>query len=252
MRTSVLKLDEDEHALLITMHHIISDGWSLGVFVSELAALYEAYSKGEPSPLGELPIQYADFAVWQRNWLQGDVLQEQLDYWKQKLGGNPHPLELPTDRPRPAIQTFRGALESFELSEELSKALNDLSRSEDVTMFMTLLAAFKTLMYRYTGEEDILVGTPIANRNRVEIEGLIGFFVNTLVMRTDVSGNPSFKELLKRVREQSLEAYAHQDVPFEKLVEELQPERDMSAILFRALPVAEHANAGKGIDRINP
>ena len=228
LRATLLRLDAEEHVLLLMMHHIVSDDWSIKVFNQELAVLYEAFSAGKPSPLPELPIQYADFAVWQRQWLQGEVLEEQLSYWKQQLGGSLPVLELPTDRPRPAVQTFEGAIQSFVLSSDLTNALKALSRREGVTLFMTLLAAFRTLLYRYTGQWDILVGSPIANRNRAEIERLIGFFVNTLVLRIDLSGNPTFRELLCRVREVTLEAYAHQDLPFEKLVEELQPERDMS------------------------
>ena len=175
-----------------------------------------------------LQVQYADYAVWQRGWLQGEVLESQLRYWKQQLEGAPQVLELPTDRPRPAVQTFRGERRSVTLSRELSEGLKRLSRAEGVTLFMTLLAAFQALLYRYTGQEDLVVGSPIANRNRAEIEGLIGFFVNTLVLRTDLSGSPSFQELLRRVRSTCLEAYAHQDLPFEKLVEELQPERNLN------------------------
>ncbi len=185
-------------------------------------------SARKPSPLPELPIQYADFAVWQRNWLQGKVLDSQLSYWKKQLAKAPPLLELPTDRPRPAVQTFHGARQYLHLPKSLSGALNALSRREGVTLFMTLLAAFKTLLYRYTGQDDIVVGSPIANRNRREIEGLIGFFVNTLVLRTDLSGNPTFRELLGRVHGVALGAYAHQDLPFEKLVEELKPDRDLS------------------------
>jgi len=228
LRATLLRLNEEEHVLLLTMHHIVSDGWSMGVFNRELAVLYEAFSAGEPSPLPELPIQYADFAVWQRGWLQGEVLEEQLAYWRQHLGDDLPVLELPTDRPRPAAQSFRGAHQTFVLSNALTESLKALSRQEGVTLFTTLLAAFKTLLYRYTGQEDVVVGSPIANRNRSEIEGLIGFFVNTLVLRTDLSGNPTFRELLGRVREVTLGAHDHQDLPFEKLAEALQPERDLS------------------------
>jgi len=235
LRATLLKLGEEEHVLLLTMHHIISDGWSTGVLIREMAALYEAFSTGEPSPLPDLPIQYADFAVWQRQWLHGEVLETQLAYWKQQLVGVPV-LELPTNRPRPAIQTLRGARQSLELTRTMTEALKALSRQEGGTLFMTLLAAFKTLLHRYTGQDDIVVGSPIANRNRAEIEGLIGFFVNNLVLRTDLSGNPTFRELLGQVREVTLEAYAHQDLPFEKLVEELQPERNLSyAPLFQVV-----------------
>ncbi|MEG4417921.1 amino acid adenylation domain-containing protein [Microcoleus sp. LAD1_D5] len=228
LRTSLLQLSEEEYVLLLTMHHIVSDGWSIGLLARELAAIYEALSAGNQPQLPELPVQYADFAIWQRNWLCGEVLQTQLAYWKQQLEGAPPLLELPADRPRPPIQTSEGATQSLLLSQELTAALKNLSQREDVTLFMTLLAAFKALLYRYTGRTDLLVGSPIANRNRAEIEGLIGVFVNTLVLRTDVSGDPTFRELLQRLREVTLGAYAHQDLPFEKLVEELQPERSLS------------------------
>jgi amino acid adenylation domain-containing protein len=228
LRASLLRLGETEHVLFLTIHHIVSDGWSMGVLVRELAVLYEAYLAGLPSPLRELPIQYADFAAWQRGWLQGDVLEEQLSYWKTQLADAPPLVELPTDRPRPLLQTYRGAHETLLLSESLSRSLNELSRREGATLFMTLLAAFSTLLNRYSGQRDILVGTPIANRNRAETEGLIGFFVNTLVLRTRFTEPMTFRELLGQVREAALEAYAHQDLPFEKLVEELQPERTLS------------------------
>ena len=222
------KIREAEHVFLLTMHHIITDDWSIDVFWQEMATLYAAFSTGEPSPLPEPSIQYTDFAVWQRQWLQGEVLDTQLAYWREQLGGAPAVLELPTDRPRPAFQTYGGATLSFILPDALTAALQALSREEGSTPFMTLLAAFNVLLYRYTGQKDILVGSPIANRNRAEIEGLIGFFVNTLVLRTDLGDNPSFRELLGRVRGVTLEAYAHQDLPFEMLVEELEPERDLS------------------------
>ncbi|MDQ3942480.1 MAG: condensation domain-containing protein, partial [Actinomycetota bacterium] len=227
LRASLLRLGDEEHVLLLTMHHIASDGWSDAVFFRELAALYEAFSTGEPSPLAELPIQYVDYTVWQRQWLAGEVLDEQLGYWKRQLA-DVSALQLPTDRPRPAVQTHRGARQELMLPGPLTEALKDLSRREGATLFMVLLAAFQALLARYSGQEDIAVGTPIAGRNRAETEGLIGFFVNTLVLRTDLSGDPTFRELLGRVRETTLEAYAHQDLPFEKLVEELEPQRDLS------------------------
>ncbi|MEG4806698.1 amino acid adenylation domain-containing protein [Microcoleus sp. F8-D3] len=251
LRASLLQLDAEEYVLLLTLHHIIFDGWSIGVFLQELAALYQAFSTGKPSPLPELPIQYADFAIWQREWLVGERLQTQLNYWKKQLSGVPPLLELPADRPRPPVQTYRGAKESFLIPKTLTAALKKLSRQENVTLFMTLLAAFKTLLYRYTGQADIPVGSPIANRNRAEIQGLIGFFVNTLVLRTDLSGEIAFRQLLDRIREVSLEAYAHQDLPFEKLVEELQPERNLSynplfqvAFVLQTPPVAAESIAG--------
>ncbi|MEH2211066.1 amino acid adenylation domain-containing protein [Nostoc sp.] len=228
LRATLLQLNETEHVLLLTMHHIVSDGWSMGVFIRELAALYCAFSTGKPSPLPNLPIQYADFAHWQRQWLQGEVLEEQLSYWKRQLNNAPPVLELPTDRPRPPIQSYRGAIGSLVVSESLTQKLKLLSQCNGVTLFMLLLAAFQTLLYRYTEQSDICIGSLIANRNRTETEGLIGFFVNTLVLRTDLSGNPSFQELLGRVREVALGAYAHQDLPFEQLVEALKPERSLS------------------------
>ncbi|HKP82176.1 MAG TPA: amino acid adenylation domain-containing protein [Pyrinomonadaceae bacterium] len=228
IRARLMRLAANEHVLLVTMHHIISDGWSQTILLNELGALYEAAVAGRTSPLPELSIQYADFAEWQREWLQGEVLDQQLEYWRKHLSGAPPLLELPTDRPRPAIQSFNGARYSFVLSRDLSARLMELSRREDTTPFMTLLAAFYVLLYRYTGETDIVVGTAVANRNRRELESLIGFFVNTLALRVDLSGNPTFRELLARVREVSLGAFAHQDLPFEMLVEELSPVRDPS------------------------
>ncbi|MBE8967603.1 non-ribosomal peptide synthase/polyketide synthase, partial [Nostocales cyanobacterium LEGE 12452] len=242
IKATLVILSETEHTLLVCMHHVVSDGWSMGVFIQELAALYNAYSQGQPSTLAPLPIQYADFAIWQRNWLQGDVLQTQLSYWQQQLAGAPALLSLPTDRTRPAVQTFTGAYQEFALSLELTSKLTQLSQEQGVTLFMTLLAAFDTLLYRYTGTEDILVGSPIANRNHSEIEGLIGFFVNTLVMRTNLAGNPSFSELLTRVREMAMDAYSHQDLPFEMLVEALQLQRDLSHTpLFQVMFVLQNA-----------
>ncbi|MBV9788044.1 MAG: non-ribosomal peptide synthetase, partial [Chloroflexi bacterium] len=228
LRAKLLHVADQEHIFLLTIHHIVSDSWSMGVFVRELATLYEAFAHDRPSPLQPLPIQYADFADWQRQWLRGEVLQRQLDYWKQQLGGDLPVLELPTDRPRPPIQTFHGATLYFSLPKLLSDSLAALSRQEGTTLYMTLLTAFNVLLYRYTGQEDLLVGSPIAGRTRPELEALIGFFVNTLVMRSDLSGNPSVREALQRVRDVTLKAYAHQDLPFEQLVEELHPERDMS------------------------
>lgn len=228
LRATILKLDAEDYVVLFTMHHIISDGWSMGVLIQEVAAVYEAFCVGKPSPLPELPIQYADFAIWQREWLQGQVMETELAYWQQQLGNPPSLLQLPTDYPRPAIQTGQGATQIFSLSPNLTDALKALSRQENVTLFMTLLAAFTTLLHRYTGQDDILVGSPIANRNRAEVEGLIGFFVNTLVLRNHLSGNLSFRELLSQVQEVCLGAYAHQNLPFEKLVEALNLERNLS------------------------
>ena len=240
IRTTLLRLAEEEHVLLLTMHHIISDGWSLGVFIRELGALYKACLAGSPPPLPELPIQYADYAVWQRQRFLEATLGDQLEYWKRQLGGALPVLDLPTDRPRPPVQTFRGATRSLVLPKSLSEKLVSLSREEGVTPFMTLLAAFQTLLYRYTGMDDIIVGSPIAGRTRIETEELIGLFVNTLVVRGDLSGNPTFRELLKRVRETAVEAYANQDVPFEKLVEMIRPERSLSRTpLFQVMCVLQ-------------
>ena len=227
LRVALIKLDEQEHIFFLAMHHIASDGWSIEVLFQELAKFYRAFLDGKPSPLPDLPIQYADFAVWQRQWLQGQILDTQLSYWKRKLDGAPPILSLPTDCPRPSLQTYCGACKQIVLSPGLTNELKALSRRENVSIFMTLLAAFKALLYRYTGERDIVVGSPIAGRNRVEIEGLVGFFVNTLVLRTDFSGNPTFQELLRQTRATCLGAYSHQDLPFQKLVEELQPERNL-------------------------
>jgi Non-ribosomal peptide synthetase modules and related proteins len=228
------------------MHHIVSDGWSMGVLVKEVAALYEAYLTGQPSPLPELKLQYADFAVWQRDWLRGEVLEEQLSYWRAQLAGAPALLELPTDRPRALMSRPRSDSYSFVIDSEVSAALTQLSQSDGVTLFMTLLAAFGALLQRYTAQSDIVIGTPIANRNHSETEDLIGFFVNTLALRLDLHGDPSFRDLLKRVREVCLGAYTHQDIPFEKLVEELQPERAMSHTpIFQAAFVLQNAPVGE-------
>jgi len=220
------RTDED-HVLQVVMHHTVSDGWSVGVFRQELSALYSAFVAGEPSPLPPLPIQYADYAAWQQNWLQGDVLEEQMGYWRRQLD-DLTPLDLPTDRTRPGTQSFRGGRHGLRLAPALVEGLRTVSREENATLFMTLMAAFHVLLHRYSGQADIAVGTPIAGRNRSELEGLMGMFVNTLVIRSDLSENPSFHDVLAAVRETSLEAHAHQDLPFEKLVEELQPERDLS------------------------
>lgn len=227
LRASLLKLGAADFVFLLTMHHIISDAWSLEIFARELNEFYTKLVTGKPHSLPELPVQYADYAIWQREWLSGEVLKRQLEYWKEALAGLPM-VELPTDHARPAVQSFRGAQMQVILPRLLSQALRELSNREGVTLFMALLAAFQTLLYRYTGQEDIVVGVPIAGRNRAEIEHLIGFFVNSLVFRTDISGNPSFRELLSRVHRTALEAYSHQDLPFEKLVDEMQLERDLS------------------------
>ncbi|HEX2094523.1 MAG TPA: non-ribosomal peptide synthase/polyketide synthase, partial [Longimicrobiaceae bacterium] len=227
LRTGLLRLGADEHVLLLSMHHIVSDGWSVGVLLGEVAALYEAYARGEPSPLPELPVQYADYAVWQRSWLAGDALERRLAWWRERLAGAPAVLEIPTDRPRSATPGARGAVAVRALPAAAAARLRALSRAEGVTPFMTLLAGLDVLLARWSGQEDVVVGTPVASRGRREIEGLIGFFVNTLVLRTGVDGNPVFRGLLERVRETTLGAYQHQDLPFERLVEEMGVERSL-------------------------
>ncbi|MBO3462193.1 non-ribosomal peptide synthetase [Aetokthonos hydrillicola Thurmond2011] len=246
LRATLLRLSEQEHILVLVMHHVASDGWSVGILFHELAGFYEAFSTGSPSPFPELPIQYADFAYWQRQWFSGEVLQTQINYWKQQLAAAPQLLELPTDHPRPSVQTFRGSTEYFQLDHDLTQKLKTLSQQSGVSLFMTLLAAFATLLSRYSGQEDIIVGSPIANRQHSELESLIGLFVNTLVLRTQLQGNPTFLELLERVKEMTLGAYAHQDLPFERLVEELQPQRSLSySPLFQVMFVLQNAPIGK-------
>ncbi len=227
-RFRLYRLGEAEYVLLLGMHQMVSDHWSVRVLFAELAALYQALLNGEPSPLPELCIQYGDVAIWQREWLQGEVPQRQLSYWKQQLSGSLPVLELPTDRPRPPVQSGRGARQHLLMPQTVTRALIELSDHEGATLFMTLLAAFQTLLHRYTGQDDIVVGSPIAGRNRLEIEGLIGSLANTLVLRTGLAGNPTLREVLGRVREVTLSAHAHADLPFEKLVEELEPERNLS------------------------
>jgi hypothetical protein len=257
LRVRLVRLSAVEHLSLFTMHHIISDGWSMGVLIREVAILYAAFSKGEASPLPELAIQYADFAVWQKSWLQGEVLDEQIEYWKRQLAGAPSLLPLPTDHPRSIVQTHRGAKHSFVFAGEVASRLSDMTRFNGETLFMILLAAFKVLLYHYSKQSDLVVGAGIANRNRSEMEGLIGFFVNMLAMRTDLSGDPTFRELLQRVQEVTLDAYAHQDLPFEKLVEELRPERDLSyhpvfqvAIVLQNAPMPTLTLPGLTIDPV--
>ena len=227
VRVRLLQMSESEQVISYTLHHIISDGWSMGVLNRELGTLYEAFAAGGSTPLAELAVQYADFAVWQRDWLAGGEMEKQLGYWQKQLGGL-SPLQLPGDRVRPVMQSYNGGGQELRISAETAEGLKRLGQEGGLTLYMVLLAGFGVLLSRYSGQEDIAVGTPIANRNREEIEGLIGFFVNTLVMRMDMSGDPSVRELLERVKEVSLGAYGHQDVPFEKVVEELQPERDLS------------------------
>jgi acyl carrier protein len=225
LRARLFKLGAQDHVLLLSMHHIVSDAWSAGVFFQELTALYDAFSSGRPSGLPELPIQYADYAVWQRNWLAGEVLTQQLGYWEEQLRGAPAVMALPFDRPRPAVQSFVGAHETVHLPAALSTALNQCSRAAGATLFMTLLAGFGALLNRLSGVEQLVIGTDAANRPTAETEQLIGFFINLLPLRIHLSGNPTFEVLLRRVKDVTLGAYAHQDVPFDKVVEHLRPER---------------------------
>lgn len=242
LRVLLIRQGKEDHVLLLTMHHIASDAWSIGLLMKEIGIFYTSALTGIPPVLPQLPIQYADFSQWQRDWLQGENLQSQLSYWKAKLEDSPPLLPLPADRRRPALQSYRGAKIRFRLSHALTKSLSAISIQQGATTFMTVLAAFKVLLCRYSGIEDIVIGTTIANRNRTELENLVGFFVNTLVLRTDLSGNPSFRELLIKVREVALEAYSNQDLPFEKLVEELQPARSLShSPLFQVLFVFQNA-----------
>jgi natural product biosynthesis luciferase-like monooxygenase protein/amino acid adenylation domain-containing protein/non-ribosomal peptide synthase protein (TIGR01720 family)/FkbM family methyltransferase len=227
-RVALLRLADNEHVLLATMHHIVGDGWSTGLLVAEVSALYEAFAAGLPSPLDELGLQYADFAAWQRGWMHGEALEKQLAYWRGQLAGMASTLPLPTDRQRPAVQTFRGARLFFALPVSLSAEIKRLGLSEGATLFMVVLAGFKALLHRYTGQRDVSVGSPVANRTRIELEKIIGLFINTLVLRTEVEPQQSFRALIGRVRAVAIGAYAHQTAPFEKVVEELQPERDLS------------------------
>ena len=244
LRATLLRLRPEEQVVMLVMHHIISDGWSLGVLVRELVALYEAETKNEPALLPALPVQYVDFAVWQNGWLHGEALEAQLGYWRRQLAGEIPVLQLPVDRPRPAVQSFRGASHTLVLPPSLVASIKTLARTHSATPFMLLLSGFCALLQRYTNQSEFLVGTPVANRTRPELEGLIGFFVNTLVLRADVSDDPSFLDLLKRVRQTALEAYAHQDLPFEKLVEALNPTRDLSrSALFQVMFVQQEETA---------
>ena len=246
LRVTLVQLKSESSALLLTMHHIISDGWSMGVLLKELSSLYQGFLLGHGSILPKLPIQYADFTIWQRQWLQGEnqgfiTIQNQINYWTQQLAAAPPLLELPTDRPRPSVQTFRGGCLSFQIDERLTASLKELSHKSATTLFMTLMAGYVTLLFRHSDQNDILVGTPIASRNYQELEGLIGFFVNTLVMRTRLEGNPSFEELLKQVRSVCTNSYANQDVPFEQIIETLQIERSLShSPLFQVMFVLQN------------
>ncbi|NMO17644.1 amino acid adenylation domain-containing protein [Pyxidicoccus fallax] len=256
-RVLLVRLDEQRHVLLLTMHHVISDAWSMGVLIQELTTLYAAHAEGRVPELMPLPVQYPDFSAWQRGWLRDATLESQLDWWRQQLDGAPRALELPTDRPRPPAQTFRGAAHPFQFPRALSDAMQALCRREGVTPSMVVLAAFQALLSRYSGQEDVCVGSPIAGRHHAELEGLISFFVNTLVLRTKLHGDPSFRELLARVRDVALGAYAHQDVPFEKLVEALRPERDprrpplfQVMLAYQNAPMPEMMGPGLALHRL--
>ncbi|MCL6589239.1 MAG: amino acid adenylation domain-containing protein [Firmicutes bacterium] len=241
-RVALFQLGETEAVLLMTIHHLVADGWSVGIILKELIALFEAECDGKPSPLPDLPVSYLDFAIWQRDRIQGEFLERELSYWRQQLAGAPPVLDLPLDHPRPKVQSSQGTFAEFTVPAPVLKSLKALAGQQNATLFMLLLALFKTQLYRYTAQEDLLVGTPVAGRNQVETEGLIGLFVNTLVLRTDFSGAPSFIELLERVRRVALDAYAHQELPFEKLVEELRPERNLSYTpLFQVMFVFQNA-----------
>ena len=246
MRGKLLRWSAEEHVALLTMHPIVLDVWSISIFLREVAALYRAFHEGQPSPLGALQVQYADFAHWQQQWFQGQVFEQLLHYWRQQLAGAPAALELKGKKPAPTVLTFRDAKQSIALSKELVKKLRELGRQTGVTLFMSLLAAFDVLLYRYSGQSDLLVGTPIANRNQLETQGLIGLFINTLVLRIDLSGDPTFIEVLQRVREVCLEAYAHQELQFVKLVEELQADRSQShSPLFQVMFVMGYVEIDK-------
>lgn len=242
IRISLLQLDSQKYILLITIHHIISDGWSMGVLREELSTLYQAFTQGKKSPLQDLPIQYADFTLWQRKWITGEILEKQLNYWKQELKDAPELLQLPTDYPRPHTQSYQGKTKEIIINNDSTEKIQNLSKKYDVTLFMTLYGVFATLLYRYSGQTDILIGSPIANRNRKEIEPLIGFFVNTLVLRTSFEDNPSFEKLLSQIKETTIKAYENQDVPFEQIVSTLQPIRSLShSPLFQVMFVLQNA-----------
>ncbi|HEX8904580.1 MAG TPA: condensation domain-containing protein, partial [Longimicrobiaceae bacterium] len=247
LRAALIRLGEQDHALLVTMHHIVSDGWSMGVFFRELSELYAAAVEGREPALPALPVQYADFAVWQREQLSGDGVERQLAWWREQLAGAPALLKLPTDRPRPAVQSYRGARVPVAFPPELLERLRKLERGAGATLHMVLMGAWQVLLARYAGADDVVVGTPIAGRTRAEVEGVIGLFVNTLVLRTDLSGDPTFREVLRRLRETALGAYEHQEVPFEKLVAELQPERSLShSPLFQVMLTLQNLDRAAG------
>ena len=248
IRGRLIRLGEDEHALLITMHHIVSDGWSMGVFIRELSMLYGAFVRGEEDPLPELSVQYADYAVWQRKWMEGEILRKQAEYWERRLAGAASLLELPTDHPRPAEQEYEGGWVRVALDEELSRRLKELSRRHGTTLYMTMLAGWGVLLARLSGQQDLVIGTPVANRGRVEIEGLIGFFINTLALRLDVSGSPNVVELLERVKERVLSGQQHQEIPFEQVVENARPVRSLShSPLFQVMFEWEQSVGGGGL-----
>src|SRR5439155_22726551 len=256
IRAALLKLGSRDHVLVLNTHHIISDRWSLNILWKELVQFYEATIKGQSADPAPLQIHYADFTVWQREYMAADRLNQQLNYWRKKLEGAPRSLDLPTDRVRPAQQSFRGAKRMLVLPPSLSEQLQMLGRREGSTLFMILLAAFNVLLSRFSGQDDILVGSPIAGRTRPDLEKLIGFFVNTLVFRTQIPQQATFRELLTQVRETAMQAYAHQDLPFEKLVEELKPERDLSrSPLFQVMFILQNvpvtADRMAGIE-VNP
>lgn len=252
IRARVWRIEEEEYVLLMTLHHIISDGWAMDVLIRELVTYYQAGSSGQPAALPPLPVQYADYAVWQRDWMQGDVLETQLAYWKDRLGDAPAALELPTDRPRPTVQTYRGACWEFAVPGELLQQITGFSRRHGLTLYMTLLTAFTALLHHYSGRTSILVGSPVANRLRIELEEMIGLFVNTLVLRTDIPDNPRWIDLLDRVRKEVLDAQTHQDLPFEHLVDALQPERNLShsplfQVMFTLQTPAEQSMEAPGL-----
>jgi len=242
LRVAILRQTADRSTVFFMMHHIVGDGWSMGVLAEEITELYQAYVDGTPSPLPQLPVQYADYAVWQRQWLRGETLDRRSAFWKGRLGGGLPLLQLPIDRPRPALFSYRGAAIPFEISADVTESIKHICRLENVTLYMFLLAVCNVILHRYTDQDDIVVGTPVANRNRPEIEGLIGFFVNTLAMRVKLSGRSNFRQVLKAVRQTAIDAFANQDLPFEKLVEELQPERNLShSPIFQVLLVLQNA-----------
>ncbi|WP_254061908.1 condensation domain-containing protein, partial [Granulicella sp. L60] len=245
LRGRLLRTSEDEHVLLITMHHIVSDGWSIGVLVHELSTLYSAYLRGESDPLPELSIQYVDYAVWQRKWIEGEVLQQQAAYWQTALAGAPALLELPADHPRPVQQSYAGAFAGLVLDQELTAQLRGLSRRHGTTLFMTLMAAWAALLARLSGQQEVVIGTPAANRGRAEIEDLIGFFVNTLALRIDLTSSPTVGELLAQVKAQSIAAQQHQDIPFEQVVEILRPMRSLAhSPIFQVMFAWQNTDTG--------